>query len=64
MSEQPKYPPVNPNPLYVAFLVRCWREDEQVRLVLENVATREREGFDSFEALVARLQELFSDEKS
>jgi hypothetical protein len=40
-----------PEPLSAAFLIRCWREGERWRFVVENVATRKRQGFDSLEAL-------------
>jgi hypothetical protein len=47
--------------LYSAFVVRCWREGEQWRFLLENVATRERQGFDNFKALAATLRVVLMD---
>lgn len=47
------------NPLYTAFVVRCWREGEEWRIVLEEVATRECHGFGSVDAFLEALQALF-----
>lgn len=46
-----------PAALHAALLIRCWREGEQWRFMLENVATRERRGFDSLDALFLFIQE-------
>lgn len=46
--------------LYAAYLIRCFNDGRQQAFILEDVATREREPFDSQEALLARLKELFS----
>lgn len=56
MNERPEGQTHEPNPPYAAFLVRCWREGEQWRIVLENVATRERLAFDSVEVFLEALQ--------
>jgi hypothetical protein len=41
----------------VAFLLRCWREGDQWRFLLENVATRERLGFEHLQAICRHLEE-------
>lgn len=56
MNERPEGQTHEPNQPYAAFLVRCWREGDQWRIVLEDVATRERRGFSTFEALLEALQ--------
>lgn len=43
-------------PPYAAVLVRCWREEGKMRFLLENVQTRERQGFTTFEALSEALR--------
>lgn len=58
MNERPERQPPKPNPPYAAFLVRCWRNGDHWRVVLENVATRERLGFSSMEAFLEALQVL------
>jgi hypothetical protein len=56
MNERPQRQTPKPYPSYAAFLVRCWREGDQWRIVLEDVTTRERRGFKTLEALLATLQ--------
>ncbi len=45
-----------PDKLKAAFLLRSWKENGQWRFSLENVATREMQGFDSFTELVEALR--------
>jgi len=56
MTERPERQPPQPDLPYAAFLVRCWRDGEQWRIVLEEVATRERRGFSSVEGFLEALQ--------
>lgn len=60
MTERPERQPSQPDLSYTAFLVRCWRDGDQWRIVLEEVATRERRGFSSVEAFLAALQVIFN----
>jgi hypothetical protein len=47
--------------LFAAFLVRCYCQGERWYFLLENVATRERQRFESFAALCSYLQECLRD---
>lgn len=64
MNQEPNHQHQGRNPLYLAFLIRCWPEDHQWRFMLENVATRERQGFDSFDALHLYVERLLVDSDS
>ena len=56
-------------PRYCSYLLRCWQEQHLVhlgpaawRFSLEDPHTGERQGFATFEALIAFLQEALSGE--
>ena len=56
-------------PRYCSYLLRCWQEQQLVhlgpaawRFSLEDPHTGERQGFATFEALIAFLQEAVSGE--
>ena len=56
-------------PRYCSYLLRCWQEQQLVhlgpaawRFSLEDPHTGERQGFATFEALIAFLQEALSGE--
>ena len=46
------------NRLHLAFLIRCLSDGERGYFILEDVATRRQQRFDSAEALLARLAML------
>ena len=48
-------------PHYVAILVRSWRDGQQLRFMVENVVTREKRGFESFESVNSYLKELLKE---
>ena len=51
-------------PPYLAFLVRCWREGKRRRILLENVVTRDRKGFDNLETFLETLRKQLSDDEA
>jgi len=56
MNEHLDHSHSQPRQLIAAFLVRCWREGEQWRYLLEDVNTKERKGFSSVETLCLFLE--------
>lgn len=48
------------NQLHMAFLIRCLKVCEGDAFILEDVATRERQRFESAEALLSRLERLLA----
>jgi hypothetical protein len=48
------------NRLQLAYLIRVIKDTSGVYFIVEDVATRRRQRFESIEALLARLETLFS----
>jgi hypothetical protein len=61
-EERPSKPIVAQQRLQSAFLIRCWRDGQVQRFMLEDVVTRKRQHFDNFEQLLVQLRELVSAE--
>ena len=61
MNEHPRNASHGHERLAVAFLVRCWREGDGWRFQMENVATRERQGFATVVAFLEALEQLLDE---
>lgn len=61
MKQEPQGQSSEQKTYYVAILVRSWRDGKQLRFMVENVTTREKHGFDSFESVNSYLKELLNE---
>jgi hypothetical protein len=57
MNNKPEHHAAPADQPDVAFLLRCWRESDQWRFLLENVAARERQGFEHLHARCRQVEE-------